>query len=337
MGNKLGKKRQVVDERYTKPQQGLLLYMNKDVDFKKLKKLILEAKLAPCYPGAAEDISSLDLEECPICYLYYPSLNRSRCCLKSICTECFLRMKSPSSSQPTKCPYCKTSNYAVEYRGGKTKEEKSIEKIEEQRVIEAKIRIRQKEVEEDEERMQKRLESPSSQTSAVTADTEYGSAAEEDEETVSSQDSCVTSHPRVSRDDEFEYDLEDIMVMEAIWLSVREPGNQINTSPDENSEEDNNNVGQSLMPSSSSSPSGGLACAIAVLAERQQMVGESSSNQNVNTLSYNMGPGTCNSSGYNAMEHDSNHHLLEAGINDTTRSDLTDDNGREVSREVSWQ
>lgn len=285
MGNKLGKKRQAVDERYTKPQQGLLLYMNKDVDFKKLKKLILEAKLAPCYPGAAEDISSHDLEECPICYLYYPSLNRSRCCLKSICTECFLRMKSPSSSQPTKCPYCKTSNYAVEYRGGKTKEEKSIEKIEEQRVIEAKIRIRQKEVEEEEERMQKRLESPSSRTSAVTADTEYGSAAEEDEETVSSQDSCVTSHPLVSRDDEFEYDLEDIMVMEAIWLSVREPGNQINTSPNENSEEDNNNVGPSLMPSSSSSPSGELACAIAVLAERQQMVGESSSNQNVNTLS----------------------------------------------------
>lgn len=69
MGNKLGKKRQAVDERYTKPQQGLLLYMNKDVDFKKLKKLILEAKLAPCYPGAAEDISSHDLEECPICYL----------------------------------------------------------------------------------------------------------------------------------------------------------------------------------------------------------------------------------------------------------------------------
>lgn len=50
---------------------------------------------------------------------------------------------------------------------------------EEQRVIEAKIRIRQKEVEEEEEeRTQKRLESfSSSSTSAVTADTEYGSAA----------------------------------------------------------------------------------------------------------------------------------------------------------------
>ncbi|KAL0730470.1 hypothetical protein Bca4012_026563 [Brassica carinata] len=50
---------------------------------------------------------------------------------------------------------------------------------EEQRVIEAKIRIRQKEVEEEEEeRMQKRLNSPSSsRISDVRADTEYGSAA----------------------------------------------------------------------------------------------------------------------------------------------------------------
>ncbi|CAF1926324.1 unnamed protein product [Brassica napus] len=330
MGNKLGKKRQVVEERYTKPQQGLL-YMNKDVDFKKVKKLILESKLAPCYPGA-EESSCHDLEECPICYLYYPSLNRSRCCLKSICTECFLRMKNPTSARPTQCPYCKTSNYAVEYRGGKTKEEKSIEQIAKQRVIEAKIRIRQKEVDEEkEERMQKRLESPSSsRTSEVTANTAYGSAAaDEDEETVSSQDSCVTSHPRVSRDGEFDYDLEDIMVMEAIWLSVQEPGSQMNNSPEED-----HNVGPLMPPSSSSSPSGGLACAIAVLAERQQMVGESSSNQNVNISSHNMGPGMCNSSHYNAMEQDSNHYRQATGISE---SDLTDDSGREVSREVTWQ
>jgi len=68
MGNKLGRKRQIVDERYTKPQQGL--YMSKDVDIKKLKKLILESKLAPCYPGLEETPSSHhDLEECPICFL----------------------------------------------------------------------------------------------------------------------------------------------------------------------------------------------------------------------------------------------------------------------------
>ncbi|CAL1366861.1 unnamed protein product [Linum trigynum] len=124
MGNKLGRRRQVVDERYTKPQG---LYVHKDVDHKKLRKLILESKLAPCYPGDEESCN--DHEECPICFLYYPSLNRSRCCTKGICTECFLQMKNPNSTRPTQCPFCKTSNYAVEYRGVKTKRKRVWSKL----------------------------------------------------------------------------------------------------------------------------------------------------------------------------------------------------------------
>lgn len=54
----------MVDEKYTRPQG---LYNHKDVDQKKLRKLILESKLAPCYPG--EEDSTCDLEECPICFL----------------------------------------------------------------------------------------------------------------------------------------------------------------------------------------------------------------------------------------------------------------------------
>lgn len=64
MGNKLGRRRQVVDEKYTRPQG---LYVHKDVDIKKLRKLILESKLAPCYPG--DEDCCCDLEECPICFL----------------------------------------------------------------------------------------------------------------------------------------------------------------------------------------------------------------------------------------------------------------------------
>lgn len=64
MGNKLGMKRQLVDDKYTKPQG---LYQLKDVDQKKLRKLILDSKLAPCYPGDEE--RGCDLEECPICFL----------------------------------------------------------------------------------------------------------------------------------------------------------------------------------------------------------------------------------------------------------------------------
>ncbi|BAT93238.1 uncharacterized protein HKW66_Vig0207340 [Vigna angularis] len=298
MGNKLGRRRQVVDEKYTRPQG---LYNHKDVDHKKLRKLILESKLAPCYPGDEE--SAYDREECPICFLYYPSLNRSRCCTKSICTECFLQMKVPNSTRPTQCPFCKTANYAVEYRGVKSKEEKGLEQIEEQRVIEAKIRIRQQELQDEEEKMHKRLEMSSSNVNVAVADVEYSSNAVsassisvvEHDEIVSSQDSSATSMvrpnatTRTNRDDEFDVDLEDIMVMEAIWLSIQENGRQRNLSfADATSGHyaaDGHYV--SAVTESSSSPSGGLACAIAALAERQQMAGESSlsfTNENVSSF-----------------------------------------------------
>ncbi|XP_028755377.1 E3 ubiquitin-protein ligase DA2L-like [Neltuma alba] len=302
MGNKLGRRRQVVDEKYTRPQG---LYNHKDVDHKKLRKLILESKLAPCYPGDEECTN--DLEECPICFLYYPSLNRSRCCTKSICTECFLQMKVPNSTRPTQCPFCKTANYAVEYRGVKSKEEKGLEQIEEQRVIEAKIRMRQQELQNEEERMQKRHEISMSNGNVTPADVEYSSNAVaassisvvEGEEIVASQDSCVTPlirpppAARSNRDDEFDLDLEDIMVMEAVWLSIQESGRQRNLSyPASGQYTMGDNYDSSAMApqtGSSSSPSGGLASAIAALAERQQVGGESLTSANeVNTPSFNM-------------------------------------------------
>ncbi|KAJ0733469.1 putative transcription factor C2H2 family [Helianthus annuus] len=293
MGNKLGRRRQVVDEKYTRPQG---LYQHKDVDHKKLRKLILDSKLAPCYPG--DDDCSCDLEECPICFLYYPSLNRSRCCTKGICTECFLQMKTPNSTRPTQCPFCKTLNYAVEYRGVKTKEEKGQEQIEEQRVIEAKIRMRQQEIQDEEERMLKRQETGSSNRVNDPTEVEYFSrgaaSSSEGEEIVSASNPATMRHParsRENRDDEFDLDPENIMLMEAIWLSFQE---------DNKHRHDNPNYGDaaqlakyatevrllaSMAPqaeysASSSSPSGGLACAIAALAERQQTGGESSTNYN---------------------------------------------------------
>jgi hypothetical protein len=68
MGNQVGGRRQrrrpAVEERHTRPQG---LYPHPDIDLKKLRRLILEAKLAPCYPGA--DDPRADLDECPICFL----------------------------------------------------------------------------------------------------------------------------------------------------------------------------------------------------------------------------------------------------------------------------
>ncbi|KAE8124587.1 hypothetical protein FH972_019454 [Carpinus fangiana] len=230
MGNKLGRRRQVVDEKYTRPQG---LYNHKDVDHKKLRKLILESKLAPCFPGDEE--CTCDHEECPICFL------------------------------------------------------------EEQRVIEAKIRIQQQELQDEEDRMLKRQEVSCSSANMAPVEVEYCSVAVpssrspvESEEIVASLDSSPSPMirapppppppplPRTNRDDDFDVDLEDIMVMEAIWLSIQENSRQRNPVYSDVLSEQyalDHNASPAMGPpaGSSSSPSGGLACAIAALAERQQI------------------------------------------------------------------
>lgn len=283
MGNKIGRRRQVVDEKYTKPQG---LYQHRDIDHKKLRKLILDSKLAPCYLG--EDDPRFDLEGCPICFLHYPSLNRSRCCMKGICTECFLQMKPPHSTRPTQCPFCKTSNYAVEYRGVKTKEEKGIEQVEEQKFIEAQIRMRQQEIQDAEERTQKRQDQCSSSSTMNIGEIEYhnvvnstvpsfrytahGNDLSTSQGSYTIPTSCRPSHSRQNREGNFDLDLDDIMIMEAIWLSIQEGGNQRYQASSSSSE-------LSLNPYPlESSPSGGLACTVAALAERQHLNDDASSN-----------------------------------------------------------
>lgn len=53
-----------VDERYTASQG---LYPHPDIDLKKLSRLILEVKLAPCHSGSEDPRPYLD--ECTICFL----------------------------------------------------------------------------------------------------------------------------------------------------------------------------------------------------------------------------------------------------------------------------
>ncbi|MBA0668505.1 hypothetical protein Goklo_001412 [Gossypium klotzschianum] len=308
MGNKLGRRRQVVDEKYTRPQG---LYVHKDVDIKKLRKLILESKLAPCYPGDEECRS--DLEECPICFLVLLSKSQQIKMLYEkylyscvyTCTPMFTFLDG------LRCPFCKTSNYAVEYRGVKTKEEKGIEQIEEQRVIEAQIRMRQQELQDDEERMLKRQDLSSSSTAVAPGEVQYNSIADRspgEEEIFSSQDSQAASmigqrsHPRVNRDEDFDIDLEEIMVMEAVWQSIQDSRQRNLNYVDAASSVHYVSGDGYVLPStttvvgSSSSPSGGLACAIAALAERQQMGGESSLNHDGSMQAFDMLPNSSSSS-----------------------------------------
>ncbi|KAJ6895014.1 hypothetical protein NC652_028686 [Populus alba x Populus x berolinensis] len=121
-----------------------------------------------------------------------------------------------------RCPFCKTANYAVEYRGVKTKEEKGLEQIEEQRVKEAIIRMRQPGAfRDDKERTQNKIQN----TIIAPGDLECWPAAGlqwKVRKLLSSQYSIRHPlHTGGNRDDEFDLDLEDIMVMEAIWLSIQ--------------------------------------------------------------------------------------------------------------------
>ncbi|KAL9667692.1 hypothetical protein QQ045_002056 [Rhodiola kirilowii] len=254
-------------------------------DIKKLKKLILESKLAPCYPG--DEDYSCDLEECPICFLSYPSLNRSRCCSKSICTECFLQLKMPNATRPTQCPFCKTANYAVEYRGTKTKKEKSIEQIEEQRVIEAKIRMRQQEMQEEEVKLQQRQETSSSHVRVTSIERNHTEATANGilKHYLRGLTSPNTNiYENIFRDNELVVDLEDIMVMEAIWLSMQE--NNMSTSGDFITSERplRQDIPYISSTTSASSSAGGLASAIATLVEHQQIDRDSPTSYDNNAL-----------------------------------------------------
>ena len=108
------------------------LYDSCSWDNKTLKKLIVEKKLAPIFTGADQKD---DLEECPICMLYYPYLNTSTCCKKHICTECFLQVRKPGAGSETDCcPFCTSPNYNVTFNGRRSEALLKKEREEEIRV-----------------------------------------------------------------------------------------------------------------------------------------------------------------------------------------------------------
>ncbi|EQC40905.1 hypothetical protein SDRG_01970 [Saprolegnia diclina VS20] len=113
MGNSAGKTRQSKElERYTRPTG---LYKSCPWDHKVVRKMILERKLAPRYPGS--DAHQSGSYECPICFLHYPStLNQSTCCKQAICSECVLQTKPPN--KVVSCPFCNDDNFKTHFAIG---------------------------------------------------------------------------------------------------------------------------------------------------------------------------------------------------------------------------
>ena len=173
----LMRKSPAMDPSLTRPQG---LYGTGDVDLRKLKRLILAGKLAPCYPGREEvdeAAGTASLDECPICFLSYPCLNRSRCCASSICTECFLQVKAPSRVAPgedptAKCPFCKTPGYTVAFKGKKTESERQTERQEELEVEAAKARLREDQLRSQRDRADRRAAAAAAAAESESAESE---------------------------------------------------------------------------------------------------------------------------------------------------------------------
>eukprot|EP00639_Heterosigma_akashiwo_P002392 CAMPEP_0194565798 /NCGR_PEP_ID=MMETSP0292-20121207/4935_1 /TAXON_ID=39354 /ORGANISM="Heterosigma akashiwo, Strain CCMP2393" /LENGTH=149 /DNA_ID=CAMNT_0039415251 /DNA_START=290 /DNA_END=736 /DNA_ORIENTATION=- len=131
-------------ERYAKPTG---LYDTCPWDLRTVRKWVLNGTLAPMYEGVETPTDTT--EECPICFMHYEAVNRSSCCKKAMCTECYLQIKPPR--QAPDCPFCNGAKFSVAYTGGLTEAEREVLRQEEQRIIEAQIRARQDQEKEDAE------------------------------------------------------------------------------------------------------------------------------------------------------------------------------------------
>ena len=130
------------------------------------------------------------LDECPICFLCYPCLNKSRCCSSEICTECYLRVLAPSNApeeydhagrrlmRPPRCPFCKTEGYGVAFAGAKSAADRAAEAEERVALAKALEAARAAELAEQAERRARRasveaarasLSAPYDPSSAETA------------------------------------------------------------------------------------------------------------------------------------------------------------------------
>ncbi|KAH7474863.1 hypothetical protein PRIC1_013008 [Phytophthora ramorum] len=114
MGNSTSKRRHSTStrelEKYAQPTG---LYPSCPWELKTARRLIVERKLAPRFPGKEAKDGAFTLE-CPICFMFYPgSLNMSSCCSKPICSECYLQIRPPQ--KPICCPFCNQEAFSVRY------------------------------------------------------------------------------------------------------------------------------------------------------------------------------------------------------------------------------
>lgn len=63
--------------------------------------------------------------------------------MQPICTECYIQIRKSPNDKTATCPFCNCVPYDIVYKGKKTAEERLQERVEEQRVIEVRIKAEQ--------------------------------------------------------------------------------------------------------------------------------------------------------------------------------------------------
>eukprot|EP01125_Pyxidicula_operculata_P016544 TRINITY_DN56_c9_g1_i1.p1 TRINITY_DN56_c9_g1~~TRINITY_DN56_c9_g1_i1.p1 ORF type:complete len:225 (-),score=47.48 TRINITY_DN56_c9_g1_i1:200-874(-) len=184
-------------------------------DPKLMRKLILDKKVAPFFPS--QEQPSGETEECPICLLYYTGgLNRSKCCKKGVCTECYFAIRPPSPTR-VDCPFCQQANFTACYLGPLSVEERK--KIEEEEI---KVReLEQKALKEREEQKKKEEEEKEKAKANKTITTTTTTTTTNETETFN-----IIEDPEPNFDD----DLEILMLNEAIRRSMLE-SNELDQLP----------------------------------------------------------------------------------------------------------
>ena len=129
--------------------------------FAKAKQMVLHGDIAPFEDGCdCEDCvgGAQQLEECSICFLSFPALNRTKCCSKGICSNCFFAVKTTDyrhEDAPPRtlrhlllgnCPFCKCKPFEVQFKGRRSAEERQRELEEDKRVQLALRRKREEDI-----------------------------------------------------------------------------------------------------------------------------------------------------------------------------------------------
>lgn len=97
------------------------LYPSCPWDDKAIRRLIGDGKLAARQLGTERRENVTDVE-CPICFLHYSVINKTKCCHAYVCTECYLQvrpqklptLKNGKTAPGSPCPFCNATNLRVE-------------------------------------------------------------------------------------------------------------------------------------------------------------------------------------------------------------------------------